>query len=157
MPGSAVLDPDVLVDDLVGSLIDDLRDTLHPEFGVRAYRVFTLLRTWDGGEISEGAATDVETELTPQPLVKSFVNSLGQDLEPCGLDEAGTIILREVSLSYTYDELTGGDLEHNQEWLIILKEAHGQGQPDRAFVVETAPFVDRVKDMGWQIRLRRAH
>ena len=156
MPGSATMDPNVLVDDLAESLIDDLRTDLHTEFGVRAYRVFTVLRTYESGYIDGELYTETETEITPQPLVKSFVETLGHQLEECGIDEAGIIKLEEVSLTYTLAELDGGDLVDGQEWLIRLREAHGQGQPDRDFVLDGPPYPDRIKTMGWQLKLRIA-
>jgi hypothetical protein len=159
MPGTAILDPDVLIDDLVPEVIDGLRGDLHPEFGVRAYRVFTVKRTWSGSMVGEGSVSEVTNEITPQPKVLVWTG-LKFELRTCGLDDMGEIQLREVSLTYTHLELTGKSdavmLGKNQEFLIKLTEAHGQGNPVRYFQHSRPPFVDRENDMGWVVWLRDA-
>jgi hypothetical protein len=157
MGGSAILDPDVLVDSLVEDVIDGLREELHPPFGVRAYRVFTVLRTWSGVGVGEGEFTDTETEIRPQPLVVlSEFDRLRYELQPCGLTELGQLKLVEVSLTYTEAELTGGDsLADNEEWYIKITEAHGQESTSRYFTHVRPPFIDRIKDMGWICWLKR--
>ena len=154
MSGSAILDPDVLIDDLVTDVIDGLREDLHPIFGVRAYRVFTVLRTWTGARLGEGSiASDVEVEIRPQPRVKQWTG-LDIDLAKCGLDELGPIKLTEWSLSCTEAEVRGPDLAANQQCMVKLTEAHDQGHRDKFFVIDRPPFVDREKDMGWVVWLR---
>lgn len=148
MAGSAFLDPDVLVDDLV-PLIDELRGDLHPEFGVRAYRVFACKRVSSGRFPGEGKASIVDVgEILPQPRVWTW-DGLRWGLEACGLNEMGEIKLTEISLTYTDADLTGGDLPGNVQWMFRLEEAHGQGTPPRFFVHVRPPFIDREKDMGW--------
>lgn len=154
MPGSATLDSTVLVDDLL-DVIDDVRGDLHPALGVRQYRVFTVLRTWSGEERGAGSFSEVETELLPQPLVEAFHESLGPRLVPAGLDDAGFIRLRELSLTYTAAEISGPPLDANQEWVIRLRDAYGQGEPQRDFVVK-GTYPDRLKDIGWTVSLSRA-
>lgn len=154
MPGSATLDPNVLVDSLVTDVIDGLREDLHPQFGVRAYRTFTILRTWSGLIVGEGTPADVVTELRPQPRVAVW-DGLEYRLEPCGLDLEGDIKLTEVSLTYTQAELDGGGvLTGNQQWLFRLDEAHGQAQRSKYFIHTKPPFADREKDMAWILWLR---
>jgi len=157
MPGTAILDPDVLVDSLITDVIDGLREDLHPQFGVRAFRAFTVLRTWSGRIPGDGAVTEVETEIRPQPLVKEWGGSgLHRTLEPCGLDEAGSVTLAEVSLTYTEAEIMGPALARNQQWFWRLAEAHGQATRTRDFLIDKPPYPDRIKDMGWAVYLRRA-
>lgn len=154
MPGSATLDPTVLVDSLVTDVIDGLRGELHPAFGVRAYRVFTVLESWTGPSIGQGTKSVSETEIDPQPFVEVW-NGLRFDLAECGIDEVGEVRLREVSLTYTEAELVGPTpLPTNQRWLIKISEAHGQANRDRYFVHTKPPYVDREKDMGWVMWLR---
>jgi len=156
MAGSAVLDPNVLVDSLVTDVIDGLREDLHPQFGVRAYRVFTILRTWSGRSVGEGTKVDTEVELRPQPLVHTW-DGLKYDLEPCGLNLDGEVKLTEVSLTYTEAELDGGiTLGRNQQWLIRIDEGHGQETRSKFFLHTKPPFIDREKDMGWVLWLRSA-
>jgi hypothetical protein len=160
MAGSAILDPDVLVDSLVVDVIDGLRGDLHPAFGVRAYRIFTVSRQWTGRAAGEGTYTDTEVELLPQPLVEPWEgvgSGLQLDLKTCGMDEIGQITLREVSLTYTEAELRGpNNLARNQQWFLKLTDAHGQGTEQKYFIHGKPPYVDRVKDMGWILWLREA-
>lgn len=154
--GEAVLSPTVLVDSLVGDVIDGLRESLHPDFGVRAYRVYRVIRTWSGQRVGEGVMTQEALELRPQPRVGVW-NGLRMELAVCGVDEMGEIVLTEVSLTYTEAQLTGGGaLGMNQELFLGLAEAHGQGQRRRLFSHTRPPFVDREKDMGWKVWLQPA-
>jgi hypothetical protein len=154
MPGSAVLGDNLIDSDLLDCL-DEIRGEINPEIGLRQYRVYSVLRSWSGGERGAGTFTEVETELTPQPLVESFVDSMGGKLMSAGLDEAGLVRLREVSLTYTAAEIKGGTLEPHEQWLIRLKDAYGQGEPTRDFVVKGL-YPDRLKDIGWVVSLARA-
>jgi hypothetical protein len=152
VPGTATLGSS-LIDDLV-TTVDELRGELNADLGTRQYRVFTVRRTWDGGERGAGDFTEVETEITPQPLVEAFRRA--DRLEPSGLDEADVVKVSEVSLTYTEAELAGAGLTGSQEWVIRLKDAHGQGIRTRDFVLEGSPWPDRVKTLGWMMNLRRA-
>ncbi len=154
MPGSAPLDDDKLVDSLV-PVIDELRGELHPLFGVRAYRVFTVLQAWSGSVTGQGQLTEQVVEILPQPRVRIW-DGLRYQLEPCGLDTDGEIVVTEVSLTYTFAELQGGDLPKNRRWRIRIADAHGQGNPERDFILSRPPYVDREKDIGWVLWLRSA-
>lgn len=154
MPGSATLDDEKLVDSLV-PVIDELRGELHPLFGVRAYRVFTVLQTWSGKSQGIGELSEQVTEILPQPRVQIW-DGLRYVLEPCGLDTDGEIVLTEISLTYTFAELAGGDLPANRRWRIRMADAHGQGNPVRDFILTKPPYVDREKDIGWVMWLRSA-
>lgn len=151
--GESILDDDVLVDSLVVDVIDGLREDLHPQFGVRPYRVWVVRRKWSGRRLGEGSSIDQEIELRPQPRIAVW-DGFRFRMEPCGLDEMGEIRLTEVSLTMTHDELTGGEMGMAEQILYKVGEAHGQGQPDRYFTIAAPPFVDREKDMGWILRLK---
>lgn len=152
--GAAVLNPNTLVDSLVPDVIDGLREDLHPAFGVRAYRVYRVIRTWSGKTAGEGAAVDVGAELRPQPRV-SMWNGLKYVQATCGIRELGDVMLTEVSLTYTDAQLTGQPLAKNQEAFIAIGEAHGQASPLRLWGHTAPPFIDRERDMGWVLHLRR--
>lgn len=155
LTGLATLSPDTLVDSLVEDVIDGLREELHPDFGVRAYRVYRVVRSWSGGAAGSGVYTDAVAELRPQPLVHAWD---GKRIEPmsCGLLEQGDIALTEVSLSYTYDQLTLRDtLTMAQQFFIAVGEAHGQGQPTVLYTHSKPPYCDRIKDMGWKLWLTK--
>lgn len=160
MAGSAILDPSVLLDSLVPT-VDKLRADLHPQFGVRAYRVFTILRTWSGRRLGEGVATDVETEIgapgdiVPSPKVHKW-DGLRYDLAACGLDELGMVKLTEWSLTYTEAEVVGpkATMTKAQEWLIRIDEGHGQESKSRFYFHAKPPYIDREKDISWAVWLR---
>ena len=154
MAGNAVLDPDVLVDDLV-SLADDLRQDLAVGFGLRQFRLHTVRRAWTGEAVGDGDYEDLITEITPRPVVNAYQDNIMNQLEPCGLQEAGMVLISEVSLSYTEAELTGGALAANEEWFLLLQDGHGQQIQLRDFVMMSPPFPDRETDIGWKIRLKR--
>jgi hypothetical protein len=154
LTGLATLNQDVLVDSLVPDVIDGLREDLHPQFGVRAYRVYRVIRTWSGRVAGEGVATDDAGELRPQPLVWQW-DGLRFEQATCGIEELGEVKLTEVSLTYTEGQLTGQPLRRNQEILIAIGEAHGQGSTTRLFRHTRPPYIDRVKDMGWVVWLRK--
>jgi hypothetical protein len=156
MPGSAVLGTN-LVDSLITDVIDGLRDDLNPALGVRQYRVFSVRRTYVG-EFGSDVFSDVEAEITPQPLVQAYniYTGIHYDLEPCGLDEVGFIILREISLTYTEDEISGCSSTDLQDFFLKVTDAHGQATKDRLWVPKAPPYADRIKSMGWTLVLKRA-
>lgn len=155
MGGHADLDPEnVLIDGLVADVIDGLRGDLHPQFGVRPYRVFTIRREWAGEAVGEGEVyQDRETELVPAPRVMN----LGRyEQERGGINERGETVVKEVSLTYAFGELTGDGmgLAANEQWLIRIDDGAGQGNPSRYYTHNRPPFVDREEDMGWVLYLR---
>jgi hypothetical protein len=150
--GTAVLDEDVLVDSLVPDVIDGLRDELNPEFGIRSYRVYRIIRTWSGAEPGDGIPTDDAGELRPQPRVKVWDGFRFVE-QPAGLQAAGRVQCTEVSLSYSEADLTGGALASNQELLIAIGDGNGQGSTLRFFTHYQPPYVDRERDLGWVVNL----
>jgi len=153
MAGDATLQ-DNLVDSLVEGVIDGLREDLHPQFGVRPYRTFTVSRQWSGKLVGEGISADTEVELRPQPKVEPW-NGLDYELEPCGLDLNGFVKLIEVSLKCTQANLDGGgDLGKNAEWFIRLDEAQGREGRSYYFTHAKPPYKDTEKDMGWILWLK---
>ena len=115
--------------------------------------MFTVRRTWSGSQVGQGTLTDVTTEILPQPRILEW-SGLDIDLTKCGLDEIGPIKLTEWSLTYTHAEIVGPKLNKNEQWMIKITEAHGQLNPDRFFLHDRPPYVDRMKDMGWVCWLR---
>lgn len=152
--GAAVLNPNTLVDSLVPDVIDGLREDLHPAFGVRAYRAYRVIRTWSGKTVGDGTPSDDASELRPQPRVAMW-DGLRYVQATCGIRELGDVKLTEVSLTYTDAQLSGQPLGAKQESFIALGEAHGQASPLRLWTLTAPPFIDREKDMGWVLHLRR--
>ena len=89
---------------------------------------------------------------------------LNLELDRCGIDEAGFVTLREVSLSYTYETLTGQPVvggvaqrtPPNQRVYYRIDDAQPaiSNQPGRKFTIARPPFRDTENDLGWLIRLR---
>jgi hypothetical protein len=154
LTGAAVLNSSTLVDSLVPDVIDGLREDLHPAFGVRAYRVYRVIRTWGGKTIGEGRSTDDAAELRPQPRVMMW-NGLKYVQATCGIRELGDVELREISLTYTEEQLDPRTLAKNQELFYAIGEANGQGAALRLWNVTAPAFIDRERDMGWVLHLRR--
>lgn len=153
--GEAVLDESVLVDSLVPDVIDGLREELHPEFGVRAYRCYRVIRTWTGRTAGEGTMSEVTAELRPQPRVQVW-DGMRWAQAACGIRELGEVRLSEISLTYTEAQLTGRGLglDKNQELFIGIAEGNGQGTQPRLFGHTAPAFIDREKTMGWMLYLR---
>lgn len=158
MPGSAILG-DNLVDALIPDVVDGLRDSLNTDLGVRQFRMFVVTRTWALGLIGEGGYTDTEIEITPQPLVLPYVRvttmGSGFRLEPAGVDDADVVKIQEVSMTYTEAELGSPGLPYGDgvEKFIRLEDAHGQGIPNTFWRHDSRPFNDRIKTMGWLLKL----
>ena len=150
--GAATLDNDVLVDSLVPDVIDGLRDELHPAFGVRAYRVYRVIRTWTGRRPGEGVYTDDAAELRPQPRVLIW-DGFRYAQAICGVMEIGDVKLTEISLTYTAGQLDPRTLTEKQELFIAIGEGNGQASPTRLWAHKMPPFIDREKDMGWVMLL----
>lgn len=153
--GEAVLDPAVLVDSLVPDVIDGLREDLHPAFGVRAYRCYRVIRTWNGKTAGEGSMVEDTAELRPQPRVMVW-DGMHFVQATCGIRELGEVRLSEISLTYTEAQLTGRGLGlgKNQELFIGIAEAHGQATEPRLFGHTRPAFIDREKTMGWMLYVR---
>ncbi len=153
-PGTATLDPDVLVDSLVTDVIDSLRADLYPEFGVRAYVCSLVTRKWQGKQVGEGKYTDTVVEMVTRPLVEVW-NGLKYDLLTCGLNAQGDIRLIEVSLTYTFGELVGDTSKANVQPMIMISEGHGQGSPTSYWVHSKPPYCDREETLGWILWLKQ--
>lgn len=151
MAGNATLGGS-LVDSLV-EVVDGLRDALHPAFGVRQYRAFVVTRTWDGGRIGDGLATDEEIEIEPRPRCREPGD--GYRLDHAGRAEAFDLVLEEVSLTYTEAELGGGTIAAGVEVFWRIEDAEGQEIAPRFFVLAAPPTPDRESSIGWSCKLRR--
>jgi hypothetical protein len=154
MGGSAQLG-DNLIDDLVED-VDTLRGDLNADFGTRPFRCFTVLRSWTGEQQGEGDFSDVVNEILPAPRVTywdTYFSAYTSVMTPLGVHEDGNIKLDEISLTYTYDELSPHGLRLNQQFFFVLREIHGQNAEPRFLKQRKPPFADREKSMGWLVIL----
>ena len=142
MAGSAILG-DNLIDDLAPD-IDELRTDLYADFGVTSFNFQLIKRTWLGSSGLEGDGDyhDETITLEPPPKIQQW-DGYKWVLLAAGYHEDGEIRVSKVSLTYTWNELTGGDLAKNQQFFYRLVDAHGQGQKDRLLRQSRPPQVIR--------------
>lgn len=127
----------------LGSLADDLRQ-LYTDFGLRPYRLFSIVTEWSGGSDGRGEERLVsEVELLPTPRVS--LASLRGSLSDGGLRERGTLRVDQISPRYTEDDIYS--LFHVKPlpprytgWIEMREdERDGNTVPRRRFVVIGAP------------------
>ncbi len=87
----------------LGEVVDDLRQ-LYTDFGLRPYRVFSVVVSWSGGEIGRGLPKVAsEQEILPTPEVD--LRAMRTDMKTGGKVEGGSATLREVSPRFTEDDI----------------------------------------------------
>lgn len=108
MPGSSLAES-------LGDVVDDARQLL-TDFGLRPYRVFSVVVKWSGGEVGRGHAELVrETEILPTPKMgaeQTGISTLENRMTSGGTSERGTVRMTGVSPRYTEDDIH--DLFHVQ-------------------------------------------
>lgn len=97
-----------LVESLYG-VADDLRQ-LYTDFGMRPYRVWSVVYRWTGGGDGLGDLELVsELEFLPTPRVD--LQPLRSEIKPAGEVTRGTVELSEISPRYTERQITGALLD----------------------------------------------
>lgn len=92
-----------LVEEL-GDEVDDLRQ-LYTEFGLRPYRVFSVVVSWPGGAVGRGKPVVVsEAEFLPTPEVRDM-QGINNVARAAGVVERGQVQLRQLSPRYTEEDL----------------------------------------------------
>lgn len=130
----------------LGGVVDDLRQ-LATDFGLRPYRVFSVVVKWTGGSSGRGdAVVASERELLPTPKLVDTTGLRGE-ASPAGAFNRGSIRLREVSPRYTEDDVRA--LFHTQplpadtDGFIEVRIDSRDGITERRrFVVRSVPFRD---------------
>jgi hypothetical protein len=147
-----------LIDRLV-SKIDRIRQRVNVDkVGVRRYRLFRVIRTWDGGEVGDGLFYLNTEEITPAPEV-----TLGKSrdrLVGAGRVDAGTMTATEVSLTYSESYLFP-TLSSGQECYYRLTEMNPpQGYATTYWHLDTKPEADRAEKVSgnvqWILNFTRA-
>jgi hypothetical protein len=141
-----------LVDDLV-PMVDELRNELHADMGIRQFRLYHVHAQWSGGLVGVGAKTITTiSEILPAPrLVMADTHHLTEG----GLQEIGVGTLSEVSLSYSEAQLLGKPMAPGAEFFYLTVDGLGQGVQRRVFIPQDHPWPDREKTIGWKFRVRR--
>jgi hypothetical protein len=149
-----------LIDRLV-PLVDTIRGKLNPAMGLRQWTVTVVRRTWPSGkrgDVSAGPAILSELELLPQPKVRfDPEKGVAYQMRGAGREEEGPILLSEISLTYSEEQLVPKGLLPGEEFFYRLTDAQGQNVPARQYVPMGPPLPDREKDIGWTLRLSRRH
>ena len=141
---------------------DKLRD-LFTKFGMRPYRVRIVRVRWSGERRGVGVPlVEATLDLMPTPLVQDLT-TLTEIVQAVGLDEVGSIILSEVSGSFTDDQLrfvdkTGQPQDPNEEVFYEIEFPRPDGLPGarRRFYLRSAPHYNAGR-FQWQMRLEKAH
>lgn len=105
-------------DDLIPILDDIRRDVIDTAVGLRLDDVVIRRRSWSGRAPGQGTYTDLDTALDPRPKV--YDPSPRWKMAEPGRFEEGDQVVDKISLTYTKEELEGGELPPATElyWLI---------------------------------------
>jgi hypothetical protein len=142
----------------LAAVADDLRQ-LNTDFGLRPYRVFSVVVAWSGGVIGRGLAAVVsETELLPTPLVD--LRPVRGTMRTGGQVEEGMATLKEVSPRYTEEDIE--TLFHQQPLPkghegfleVRMDRRDGVRVKRRRFTVRGVPYRDAA-EFDWEVRIMR--
>ncbi len=143
----------------LGGVADDLRQ-LYTDFGLRPYRVVSVLQRWSGGRVGAGTVAIVrELELLPTPLVEWSVRRRNTE---GGYTEDGAATLSEISPRLTEEEVQAlvapcGLGPGEESFLEMRMDARdGVVVPRRRFTVQGPPFRKAGK-FEWRVRLIKAN
>lgn len=151
-------DPSRSLVEQLGPAIDSLRQ-LYSDFGLRPYRVFSVVYEWTGGDVGRGTPRVIsESELLPTPIVRDTAGVLGEQ-RSAGLVERGTVRIEQVSPRYTEDEVRTLfhqlPLKPGQQGFIELRiDARDGNTERRRFVVRGVPYRD-AGAFQWKVTLLR--
>ena len=131
---------------------------MNTDFGLRPYRVFSVVYRWTGGAIGRGEMKLAsERELLPTPKVKDI--SVRHEAQDAGYVERGDVQLREVSPRYTEDDINA--LFHQsplppgfQGFVEMFIDARDGKTERRRFSVRGVPIRDAAK-FEWSVQLIR--
>lgn len=144
-----------LVEDLA-DVVDDLRQ-LNTDFGLRPYRVFSVVYRWTGGAKGRGdAVLESETEFLPTPNITE-VDQLRGQLTSGGTDEQGRIRMDEISPRYTEDDIRAlfhvQPLPDGDEGFLEMRVDQRDGSTARRrFTTQNVPM-RRADKFDWTVRL----
>lgn len=138
-----------LIDKLI-TKVDTVRQKAADKFGLPAHNMYRVFRTWSGGEIGSGTATDVTTLITPTPKIE-FTGGL--KLSRHGLEEARRMKASEVSLTFTENFLQGDPKVAGQECFYKLVERNGQAAGTTYWILSNIPTVAR-DEINWELEFR---
>lgn len=128
----------------LGGVVDSLRQ-LATDFGLRPYRIFSVVVKWTGGSSGRGDAVVVsERELLPTPKLVDTA-SLEGEATPGGYLNRGSVRLVQVSPRYTEDDARAlfhvQPLPTDMDGFIEMRiDARDGSTERRRFTVKSVPF-----------------
>ncbi len=148
-----------LVEDL-GDVVDDARQLL-TDFGLRPYRVFSVVVRWTGGAVGKGSPQVLsEREFLPTPNVVFLGKggSLGKRMTEGGTSERGEVLMTELSPRYTEDDINSlfcrQPLPSTDEGFVEVRMDERDGQTIRRRFFPLVPY-RRAAKFDWAVRLRK--
>jgi hypothetical protein len=140
-----------LIDKLIPK-VDLLRQKAADKFGLPAFDMYRVIRTYASGTIGEGSFTEASTKLSPPPMVK-FTGA--DQLERGGKRDARKMKATEVSLSYTEAWLQGSTLSAGQICYYKLVDRNSTTQQaTTTWVLNAIP--DQTRDqIYWELDFNR--
>jgi hypothetical protein len=142
-----------LVDKLIPR-VDLLRQKFADKFGLPAYDLYQIVRTWDGGEVGAGnVVSSVVTKINPTPKI-TFKG--GEILLTPGRHEDRTMQAVNTSLTYTENFLQGDPKAPGVEVFFKLVERNGQAADTTTWILSGVPQAQRNK-IGWLLDFKHYH
>lgn len=160
-PGSGVGPlprPSASLVEVFGPTVDLLRQ-LYTDFGLRPYRIFSVVVRWSGLEPGRGTPRVIsELELLPTPRLIDTSGVQGV-VRSGGLVERGSVRLDQISPRYTEDQVRAlFFLEPlpatDQGWIEARIDARDGVTERRRFIVSGIPFRD-ADGFQWRANLLR--
>lgn len=140
-----------LIDKLI-TKVDTLRQKAADKFGLPAFDMYRVIRTYPSGIIGDGAFTDEETKLVPPPMVK-FRG--GDALTRGGRHDDRSMVATEVSLAYTENWLEGQPLQPGQECFYKLVERNETTEADTTYWILSAVPEALRDEICWRLEFKR--
>ncbi len=140
-----------LIDRLI-SKVDTLRQKAADKFGLPPFDMYHVSRTYTSGIIGDGAFTDVETLLSPPPMLK-FAG--GDQLERGGRSDDRTLTATEVSLTYTENWLQGQPRVAGVETFFKLVERNSTTEADTTYWQLSAVPEAMRDEICWILKFNR--
>jgi hypothetical protein len=140
---------------------DKIRD-LGTKLGGYEYQVALVRTRWSGGKRNVGTEIVIDVRpILPTPKLISLDNQI-LTLQNVGLDEVGTIIVRQISPAYTEDELRGlgpqGEpipTDQNFYYEIVLPRPLPEKPVRRRYQLRGTPDYQPTR-FGWSVTLLKA-
>jgi len=141
----------------LGPTADELRQ-IATDFGLRPYRLFSVVVRWSGGAKGRGESRVIsETEFLPTP--KLSPRSIRGEARTGGIEEVGNISVTEISPRYTEEDIrvlfvVQPPPDGDEAFLEVrLDSRTGDQNRRRRFVIQGVPSLD-AENFQWTARLR---